>query len=189
MYKKATNKSEVSLIKTIIVICGYVAFPALGLAWLSQHITEPFNSIIIVIGLSVVFSVIRKSNLKHNIFYLGISYAVSHILYLVSTFISTVALVILFDIKSENIWLLFIVFVLNAVFTLIIYKMKFKIAINYNNNIASAGTAIAGIALIIYSVFRVEGRLQNEHLALLFAGIILCGLGLLQSAILLKCSR
>jgi signal transduction histidine kinase len=38
--------------------------------------------------------------------------------------------------------------------------------------------AIAGITFIIYSVFRVERRLQNLQIALLIGGIVLCGLGL-----------
>jgi signal transduction histidine kinase len=178
MYLKIFKEPRILPLKRILLICGYTLLPALVLTLASSYVAEPLNTIIIISILSALTSIIGKSNYKQNSFYWGFSYVVSHILYFTSTVISGIIFVILLGVQEVSIWALILVSVIEAIFVFVIYKVKFKIAINYNKNVASAGTAISGIALIIYSVLREEIRLSNRQNILLFAGIILCGLGL-----------
>ena len=175
-YKKVADK-KFPLPQKPLVACVYIALPALTLFLLSQYIVEPLNAVIAVVVHGMVASIVEKASFKQKVFYFGISCSISHILYIVSSVISTIIFVTLFDIQSVNLWLLLSIFVLNTAFMLVIYRVKFKIVVDYNNKITSAGIMIAGITLLLYGILRSDGESSTDFL-LPFLGIILSGLGL-----------
>ncbi|MCL2639001.1 MAG: GHKL domain-containing protein [Oscillospiraceae bacterium] len=76
-----------------------------------------------------------------------------------------------------NIWGALFIFFIEALLLFFITKIRFKIVLNYNKNIMSAGITIAGIVFIVYGIIRNSQAEINDFL-LEISGIILCGLGL-----------
>jgi signal transduction histidine kinase len=141
------------------------------------YVVEPLNSIIAIVVFSFVSAIIEMHKFKQMCFYFATSYAVSHILYIVSTAIASLIFVFALGVRGENIWLLSSIFAINVSFMLIICTAKFRIAVAYSKNIASAGTAIVGVVLILYGILR-DDRTTTMDFLLPFSGVILCGLGL-----------
>jgi len=176
IYLKIGNTRKITC-EQILKISLFTIVPAVALALLSAQVIEPIKSILVVFAVSGVISIIKKTKLLSNVFYITVSYIFSLVFWIVSTFISSVIFVILFGTQKINVWFLILVFAIETLIVFAFYRTKFKFMINYNKNIASAGTAITGISLIVYSLFR-ETELQTNNFILLFSGIILCGLGL-----------
>ena len=177
VYRRIADKKPI--LSKPIIVGVYVAFPALTLFFLSSYVVEPLNAVITVIAHGLLASIIEKTEFKRKVFYFGISCSVSYILYLIALFISSVIFVTITNTREINFPFILLVLTIEAILMLVIHKIKkFKTTIDYNKNLTSAGTAIAGITLIIYSVLRVEGRLPNTQVTLLIVGIVLCGLGI-----------
>ena len=176
VYRRITDKKP-TLPKLIIVFL-YIILPALTLFFLSAYVIEPLNAVITIIAHGFLASIIEKVEFKRKVFYFGISCGVSYVLYIISSALASSLMVFILGIIGESIWLLISIIAIESVFMLIIYKTRLVKPIKHNKNLTSAGTAIAGITLIIYSVLRMENRLSNEQVLLLIVGIMFCGLGI-----------
>ncbi|MCL2071167.1 MAG: ATP-binding protein [Oscillospiraceae bacterium] len=168
------SRGGVSFPRKGIAICGCVIISVFLLAWL--EFIEPINSMLVIAILGLLISLAEKSSFRQNVFFLALSYGASYVLYSVSTFISS-AFLIIFGERDVDIWFMLLHLAIETAFILILFNIKFKIIIKYNNSLSSAGVAIAGVVLIIYGVIR-EEELSHLGLALLLSGIVLCGLGL-----------
>ena len=177
VYRRIADKKPI--LSKPIIVGVYVAFPALTLFFLSAYVIEPLNVVITVIAHGLLASIIEKTEFKRKVFYFGIACAVSYILYLIALFISSVTFVTITNTREINFPFILLVLTIEVILMLVIYKVKkLKTTIDYNKNLTSAGTSISGISLVLYGVFRDEGRLSNNKLALMFVGVILCGLGI-----------
>ena len=177
IYIKLRYKKRVPLSRRLFVGFIYTAVSVLTLMCLSMYITEPFKSILAIFISGFVLKIVENTDIKRSVFFIGISYALSKIFYLASTVISSFLFMAFFGVDELNIWLLILISVIQAILTALFYEIKFKTTIKYNKNTVGAGTALSGVALIIYGVLRTD-RLSDSQLTLLSAGVVLCGIGL-----------
>ena len=175
VYRRIIDKKPI--LSKPIIFGTYIAFPALTLFLLSAYVIEPLNAVITVIAHGFLASMIEKNEFRRKVFYFGISCAVSYIPFLISTAISSFIMTFIFGIEGLNIWLMILIFAIESIFMLAIYRIKFKTTIDFNRNITSAGTAIAGIVLVVYGIMRNDNETTTDFF-LQISGIILCALGL-----------
>ena len=163
--------------------CIYTLISVSLLALTSNYIIEPLKSVMFIAILGFLILLIEKTKFKHNVFYLAISYVFSYILYAVSVVIFGLIFVIISNfynidyIFKELGTLLIVLIKTTLMFVVFKFMVKFKVAVDYNKNLASAGMAIVGITLIIYGIIR-DDRTTWTDFILPFSGIVLCGLGL-----------
>jgi signal transduction histidine kinase len=177
LYLIINKESKKPLFKKVLIGLLSAVFFALILTWLSLYIPEPLTTVITIFALSVLFVKINRSNFAYNIFYLTISYAVSYVLYIISSFISSAIFVILLKTHDASIWIVLLIFIIEIFLIFIIKKRSFKLTISYNKNITSAGMTLSGIVFILYGIFR-DNQMSAVNLLLPLSGIILCALGL-----------
>ena len=172
----SSEKKAFSRLTHIFEIGLYVSVMTVLLTVIFSSIIEPLKSILVIVVLSLLKATVQKKPVGHIAFYLSISYAFSCFLYAIAAFGSSAVFVFGLRIEGVNIYIGLTTLVIESALMFLIYKRKFKFTITHRN-LASAGTAISGIVLIIYSLFR-ESEIQTKEFIYLFSGIVLCGLGL-----------
>ena len=166
-----------TLRESAVNVCLYVIAPSLIMVQLSLYIVEPLTSIIVVIVLSILKSRIEKGKLSDVAFYFGVSYALSHALYLVSAFVSSVLFVVLFNVLELNIYAAMTIFVFETIFIIIARRKKLRFTPKHKS-IAGIGMMLSGVILFITGVFYAGRPISDNSLTLLLSAIILCGFGL-----------
>jgi len=174
IYLKLINKTIITA-KNIIIGIFYIITLTLLLLELTNVINEPYISILIIILSSIIFIATYKTDIIETISFITISFAISYILLLLATAITSFIFTLFTDKMEYNFLYVITTTSLQIIFIFLFYIVKFKIILK--KNVCVIGNILAGIALIIYSTSREEG-LSFATFNLIIVGGILCAVGL-----------
>lgn len=187
-----TSKWTAYFFRKFITGMAYVIIFSAFMWKLSACVSEPFKSIWIVLFSSGFLMAATKEVLSNVITNMIISYAASHMLFLLTSVVAVVITVIFYWIRNGYIdnalfqgimdvvvWrITLLAFIMEVMIAMVFMRFKISISESQKRLASSVGVSISGIIVIFYSLSRQE-TLSNSGWALLMSGIALCAAGLL----------
>ena len=143
--KKLSTKSK--------LICGgvfVILFTVVNSALL-YIVDEPYQSVLLILFFSGLLSLMFRLNYKYSLTLFLISYAVSHLLYMVYTFIFSIIFVATIGYGAV---MQYAIAALQLASALIICKLRVRLSINKNSRFFGVAFFFFGIILSLYSVIR-----------------------------------
>ena len=156
---------------------GFIFLASTSFILLRSIIVEPYKTAIVIFVISIFLTVFLKERIESILICVVIVYAVSYMLYSVSTiFLYFVFLPIPIEVSPVSITNFTLTGAVSIVLALIISKIKVDISPIHKKYASGIFLSISSIIIILYGLYRVE--VSDEFSALVFAGYLMLGYGL-----------
>lgn len=167
--------------KKLFFAIKYIVLTTFSFVVLKDIVVEPYRTAVVVIGISIVLSILLRERFEVMLTTLIIIFASCYVLYLFSIIIAYL-IMYPFGITNDEIlsdsWRYTVAGIVSIVISVMLSKIKLEFGFIYKKYTSGIFVSISGIIIVLYGLFREGESISDESAYLLMAGFVLLGYGI-----------